>query len=669
MRISKKRQFIYLWITVLMLLPSTAMAYVPDDPDFSKQWYLNQIKMPEAWDILMPKYNDLNEVIVAVLDTGVDIDHPDLKLNIWTNWNEIPGNGIDDDNNGYVDDFHGWDFLENTSDPTPKIGDDFSELAVIHGTLVSGIIAAKSNNGKGIAGIGDHKIKIMPLRVLDSYGSGDSNAVARAIDYAIDNGAQVINLSFVGSSLMPQLFNAVKRAYEHGLVVVAAGGNEAAGYEVNLNEREAFPVCFSTAYDDLVIGVGGTDPLDQKAYFSNYGKRCIDVSAPAVQIWGTVFFDEALKLFRDPYDGFYEGTSAATPIVSALAAMARAVAPGISNKDIMKKIEESADNIDDINPKYRGQLGGRLNAEAFIRSVIDSGSVSSAFKPSPEKVYIFAPIENEVPEIKIFGPDLSFKTSFMAFSDNFRGGVNMALGDFDGNGVEEIAVAPKSKGGPQIRIFSRAGKLLGQFFAFDKDLRGTLNISAGDIDGNGRDEIIATFEGGDSSMVRIFKPTGELVSEISPFGDNFKGAVNVSTGDFDGNGVKELVVAPAFGGGPQIRVFNAQGRLLGQFFAFDKNMRYGITPVCGDFDGNGIDEIIVTSGRKGDSTVKMFDSHGHFSGDFMAFGDDFKGTIYISVDDIDGNGQDELIATSADEEQLYRVFSGQGEILDEIRAE
>jgi len=156
----------------------------PDDPLYQdgSQWYIDAVNAPSAWDSVS---SDTNQII-AVLDTGVDWDHPDLDDNIWTNWDEIPGNGNDDDGNGYADDIRGWDWINNDNDPN----DDNS-----HGTHVAGIAAAETNNGTGISGIA-WGARIMPLKVLQSSGRGSAGDIAAGIYYAYINGATVINMSF-----------------------------------------------------------------------------------------------------------------------------------------------------------------------------------------------------------------------------------------------------------------------------------------------------------------------------------------------------------------------------------------------------------------------------------------------------------------------------------------
>ena len=247
----------------------------PLDPYYTQQTYLTEIKAHQAWNITTGS----DDVLIAILDSGVDIHHPDLKNNIWTNPNEIYNNGIDDDENGFTDDYYGWDFVNNTNDPTPKLVTGYSPTAIKHGTVVAGVAAAQGGNNQGIAGVTWHA-KIMPLRVLNHLGEGDTYTVAQAIDYARKHGADIINLSFVGQGKSQTLENAIKNAYLAGIIIVAAAGNDVEN-SVNLDLNPRYPVCHDGPDgENWVIGVGSIDNQNRLASFSNFGQKCIDIVTP-----------------------------------------------------------------------------------------------------------------------------------------------------------------------------------------------------------------------------------------------------------------------------------------------------------------------------------------------------------------------------------------------------
>ena len=229
------------------------------------------MSVPTAWDYTQGS----NDIIVAVLDTGVDIKQPELAANIWTN----PNPGKPGDPSGYVNDLHGWNFVENNNDPTPQFTSGWTEAGITHGTVIAGIIGAVGNNMSGIAGINWH-VKIMPLRILDSQGIGDSNAAARAIDYATAHGARVLNFSFVTDEHNIALDQAIARAAKSGVLIVAAAGNNRDTGGDNLDKTPMYPVCSDGPGTNYVIGVAATDLNDERADFSNYGTNCVDISAP-----------------------------------------------------------------------------------------------------------------------------------------------------------------------------------------------------------------------------------------------------------------------------------------------------------------------------------------------------------------------------------------------------
>ena len=258
--------FIVLFLFSLVL-PANA-GITPNDPYYLRQWYLPKIGADSAWT----KIRETPDITVAVIDSGVDINNPDLKNNIWVNTKEVAGNGLDNDHNGFIGDINGWDFVNNVPDPSPKFDDGWTEAGISHGTMVAGIIGAEGDNSIGVTGV-TWKTKIMPLRVLNDRGEGKISSVVRAIDYAVANGADIINLSFVTYNYSDALQGAIARAYKAGVIVVAAAGNDQTNGEGrNTSKSPIYPACMDGTHgENMVIGVAATDALDQKAPFSSYG--------------------------------------------------------------------------------------------------------------------------------------------------------------------------------------------------------------------------------------------------------------------------------------------------------------------------------------------------------------------------------------------------------------
>ncbi len=317
-----------------------------NDPGFStdptntdRQWGLLKADFPDAWD----KTKGSSSVVVAVIDTGIDGTHEDLSA-------------------GQVG--PGFDFLNHTFIPLNSNSDDNG-----HGTLVAGVIAATANNFRGIVGT-DWYVTLMPLKALDSSGSGNSADVAAAIVWAADHGANIINMSLggVGFGNDTTLSDAITYAYNKNVVMVAAAGNDVAVTGGDLDVNPVFPVCDDNG-QNMIIGVAATDVNDQKASFSNYGKACVDVSAPGQRILSTINYDPITHA-KDPNAYAYaSGTSLAAPFVSGEAALIKALYPAENNKQIEDRIIKSADPIDNLNATQcegescAGMLGsGRINA-------------------------------------------------------------------------------------------------------------------------------------------------------------------------------------------------------------------------------------------------------------------------------------------------------------------
>jgi subtilisin family serine protease len=323
------------------------LSAVPNDTYFNELWGMHNtgqsggtvdadIDAPEAWDTLTGGL-----VLVAVVDTGVDHNHPDLAANIWSNSGEIAGNGIDDDGNGYVDDTRGWDFVSDDNDPF----DDND-----HGTHVSGTIAAAGDNGLGVVGVNRHAV-IMPLKFLSAAGSGSTSDAVEAIYYAIEKGARVMNHSWGGGGFSQSLSDAFTASQNAGVVMVVAAGNE------NRN-NDSLPSYPSSLTHSNIISVAATTRTDARASFSNYGLTSVDLGAPGDAILSTV-----------PGSGYasFSGTSMAAPHVAGAASLLIAADPSLNQAQIKDAILDSVD----ANAALAGKTvtGGRLNLNAALAAI------------------------------------------------------------------------------------------------------------------------------------------------------------------------------------------------------------------------------------------------------------------------------------------------------------
>ena len=320
---------------------------VPNDTRYSEQWSHQKMQSELGWNIERGNPN----ITIAIVDTGVDWNHPDIAANIWNNTDEIPDNGIDDDNNGYIDDVRGWDFVDTNyscyQGEDCRVRDNNPMDFHGHGTHCSGIAAAVSNNSIGIAGVCWY-CKIMPARAGyvdgDGYGVLEDADSAAAIVYAADNGANVISMSWGGYEESALIKDALNYAYSKNVVLVAAAGNEA----------NNFVGLYPASYENVISVVASTS-TDTKADFSNFGLRS-DVSAPGEYILST--------LPNNSYAA-WSGTSMATPHVAGLAGLILSKYPWLSNNDVRKRIWATTDNI--YSPGWDDYSGyGRINVRKAV---------------------------------------------------------------------------------------------------------------------------------------------------------------------------------------------------------------------------------------------------------------------------------------------------------------
>ena len=335
---------------------------IPNDPSFSQLYGMNNtgqtggnndadIDAPEAWD----KTTGTGQTIVAVIDTGVDYNHPELRDNIWTNPGEIAGNGRDDDNNGYIDDIHGYDFANNDANPMDDNG---------HGTHVSGTIGAVGNNSTGVAGVNWHT-SIMALKFLDASGSGFLSTAISALDYAVANGARLSNNSWGGGGFDATLGLAIANAGAKGHIFVAAAGNSFAN-------NDLFPNYPSNYNYDNIVAVAATDNRDNLAGFSNFGVTTVDIAAPGVNILSTVL--------NGGY-ATYSGTSMATPHVTGALSLYWDANPGATYTQVINALYQGADVV----PSLQGLVAGakRLNLNGLL-----GGSVTPPVDVAGAKVTV-----------------------------------------------------------------------------------------------------------------------------------------------------------------------------------------------------------------------------------------------------------------------------------------
>lgn len=350
------------------------------DPKFDKQWGMKDIGAPNIWRNLSLK----SDIIVAVIDTGVDYNHEDLAPNMWKNPGETglddqgrdkATNGVDDDGNGYIDDVYGWDFSGKDNDPM----DETSTLLEMlfgggnpgHGTHCAGNVAAKGFNGKGIIGV-HPSAKIMAVRFISKKGQGTTADAILSIKYAVDNGAKVLSNSWGSEgedsdeAENQALRDAVQYAEDHDVLFIAAAGNghQGVGYDNDTDPKPGYPASYDM---ETIVSVAAIDVNDNLGKFSNWGKTTVDIAAPGVKVYSTVpsnvYSDTVLDLFGTKVH--WDGTSMATPHVAGAAALYWALHPEKNFREVKDALINSAKKVSHLKDKLYS--GGKLNVTNLLK--------------------------------------------------------------------------------------------------------------------------------------------------------------------------------------------------------------------------------------------------------------------------------------------------------------
>ena len=676
----------------------------PNDPYYASKgswgqgyddlWGLKKIQAEQAWDLFAkggrPGYEFAGQgVIVAVVDTGIDYNHEDIAPNVWTNLGEIPNNGKDDDGNGYIDDAKGWDFTTfNCTVQVPRPGqatfscknknpDKDPMDGYGHGTHVAGTIAAVAGNGKGVAGVAP-KAKVMALKGLDNAGSGAISDLAKAIVYAADNGADIINNSWGGvipGGFRQIVVDAVDYAHSKGCVIVAAAGN---------SDTDA--MIFTPAHIDNVITVASTNHNDQRSTYSNWGHK-IDVAAPggdgrevpegakregrnilSLRASGTDMYGNS-----DAFNGlprgtdivgskYYRsrGTSMASPHVAGVAALILSRHPGFGNEEVRQVLRGTADDID--TPSYDLNSGyGRINAyqallvddpKALPVAAISSPQDGDRMKEGMIEIRGTASCQNFASyEIKVAQGVFPIRYSTVQISKTPVTDGVLASWDTSTSheGYNTVLVEVKDTAGRKayawVRIFvvrhlkdgwpvSTPGWITSPVLA-DLDHDGKLEVIAGSKISRGVPGIYA------------WHPDGTIVQGFSVDPDTFFGFVNPPTvADLDMDGNLEVMGANPYE--DAMGVWHGDGTQARGWPRRLKDATWA-TLAAADMNGNGDMEMVVGGGVRGSGVISLLDHRGTIlwssQPGVIASDADPAFAASFSVGDLDGRGGKELVVS------------------------
>lgn len=387
--------------------------FTPNDPDISKQWHIDD-NAKKAWDITKGS----EEIVIAIVDSGTDWQHPDLLSNIYINPNEIPNNGIDDDKNGYIDDVNGWDFVGNLTfqqainrqwrpdnDPKPSFTSND------HGTHVAGCASAATNNAVGVASIG-FNTKLMPIKCgSDNWNNGGTRGIFRGYEglvYAAENGAHIINCSWGGPGFNPAEQEIINSIVHMGVLVVASAGNDSE----NIDEVSFFP----TGYNN-VLSVGSIQSNSRRSSFTNYGIRT-DIYAPGTSIYAT--------LPGNKY-GNKSGTSMAGPVAAGLAALIKALHPNWTPHQIAAQLRSTTDPVANVAtsdiPLYFGKINTlkalQANANNFAENKTKGMAISENDFNQNSIINNYSAKTIELKLINYLAPVAGVKLEFLAMDKFF----------------------------------------------------------------------------------------------------------------------------------------------------------------------------------------------------------------------------------------------------------
>ena len=567
----------------------------PNDPEFPDQYAHQLIQMADAWDISTGS----RDIVIAVLDTGVDINHPDLKDNIWVNKNEIPNNSLDDDNNGYIDDVSGWNFEDDNNDLIPELS--WYDIEG-HGTMVSGVIAATGNNGEGVCGV-NWQASIMVLRLSIYVTSAE---VAEALDYAAANGAHVANMSFGSDEFGPEgdplVKTAIDNAFEKGVLLVASAGND-----------DTTEPHYPAAYYN-VMAVSSTNGEDQKTGHSSFGSW-VDIAAPGTDIVTTDLGNAYISI---------DGTSFSGPYVAAVGALVLGHRPQLTHVEVRAVLENTTDPVfyGNVDPN-EGYIGtGRVNAYRALLAADQRLPLGEIVQPMQQQV--FAADGNDIPMVLFVHGD-SYRLDYRGYGQNDWIPLSEGISAADPNGLVYLPFANPGPGAFELRLSVTTE-------GFTHTDRKTFGIELGsnqtswpkpdaaadplvqmeyylgsprclDVDGDGRNEIVeasvAYIGGWFEGMISIWREDGKPLPgwpQLLGFGlwDSII-ASGLAVGDIDGDGDFEIVVVDDFNVmATALHVETGETvegnwpRLVGSWFAWIVG-----NPVLADLDGDGDSEIIV----------------------------------------------------------------------------
>ncbi|MBI5222068.1 MAG: S8 family serine peptidase [Candidatus Magasanikbacteria bacterium] len=640
-----KKILLNFFLVVFLIAPDLASAKMPNDPS-AAQWAYEHIGLYQTWNYTVGS----KDVVVAVIDTGFDTFHPDLLDNVWKNEDEVANNKIDDDDNGYVDDVWGWNFVAEdvngdgkvdakeqlgNNNPRPNVtklsANEKEEEIFSHGTMVAGLIGARGDNKRDGVGV-NWRVKLMNIKVIDNTGTGTLNELPRAIRYAVDNGADIINISLVSSDYSPEIDDAVQYAYKKNAAVFAAAGNNSS----HLNFSPSYPICSDASSTvEMVLGVSAITEDHHITRFSNIGSNCIDITAPGQHVSSTVRYSPINGL-KDSYAGGLNGTSFATPLAAGAAALIKGLQPNWGPDKIFAALLRTVHHtpgqdelvyanlfgagllqVDKAIKYVLEQLGPIHLASTLLVLGLDSGKVGgwnwsddvvvdvnkllvkvddwAVYKDGGEQSFFTVKqVNSKASQVTIYNDGWKKKKSWSIASD---GKLNIAVGDIVGDEEAEIVLSPQYASDWLWRVYDQSGKKQNERLSTAKHQGVSVGLSP---------KVGET----KAKMAALYQSNGDL--KLVSFGDDLQeaetfkvGALQsrgeLAIGDVDGDGKVEYILSGIGGDGSYVALYNSDGKYKRRFKLSDSQDLFDVR--LGDYNKDGKDEIFTAPLSGGSSAL------------------------------------------------------------------
>lgn len=661
------------------LFPVGLLAKTSNDP-YVTQWAYEDIGVYSGWDITTGSH----DVVVAIIDNGFDTFHPDLIDNAWKNTKEISDNRIDDDGNGYVDDVWGWNFMANdtdgngifnedelrgNNDPRPSVdlvtGVEKKKGVFDHGTIVAGIIGARGDNE--IDGVGlNWNVHLMNLKVLGNEGFGTILPLSRAIRYAVDNGAHIINISMVGQENLDEISEAIQYAHDKGVLIVAAAGNNS----VSLNYSKFFPICADAGKQTTILGVSSINEEHRISNFSNVGSDCIDIAAPGENIASTIRFSPTNGL-TERYGRGFSGTSFAAPLISGAAALIKSIQPTWTANQIIDALLKTVHHTPNQNEETYAQLFGKGmlridRALAFAVNSPNAVKVSTTSLPMTEITYEQTdPLLTAHPGLWEVDLQKGYVNThqYQTIEDNFVTKAELrGLDDatvFSHKGNEYIATIQKKNA--KVSIVTIYNDRWEKVAVWTAPQAGKLSIKAGNIQGNSEAEIIIAPQTPQKNLYTVYSFSGKKISTKSL--TKTHAGVSLGLTGASPSAIQDILAVYKTKNGYVLSVLSSAGKEKKNILLPWLTTLGGVA--SGDVDGDGEEEFVVTNGKGQGSFIAYYTQKGELYIQFSHYESSYKGGLDVNVLDYDHDGKADIITLPRQGGFPIVRFSGNGQKIQE----